>query len=111
MFSTFRTHNFRSFEFIFALHHTSPYFTILHHVAQGSKEETPPVPGDKQQVQQEQQEHMATAMTTVLQRSTPETPSKRAAVLFIGAARAMVWREVCENIQTRFLEAITILGL
>jgi hypothetical protein len=34
----------------------------------------------------------------------------RAAVLFIGAARAMVWRAVCENIKSRFLEAITRLG-
>ena len=38
------------------------------------------------------------------------TSVPRAAVLFIGAARAMVWRAVCENIKSRFLEAITRLG-
>ena len=38
------------------------------------------------------------------------TSVPRAAVLFIGAARAMVWRAVCENIKSRFLEAVTRLG-
>ncbi|CAK9042571.1 unnamed protein product [Durusdinium trenchii] len=32
--------------------------------------------------------------------------SLRVAVLFIGAARAMVWPAVCENIRRRFLDAI-----
>lgn len=46
--------------------------------------------------------------TVAWSRPASDTPvgNARAAVLFIGAARAMVWPAVCENIHTHFLEAI-----
>lgn len=70
----------------------------------GSKEDSLASRGEKEQTEQAELAAKPAAEAADAEQST-SVP--RAAVLFIGAARAMVWRAVCENIKSRFLEAIT----